>query len=76
MHSGFGVLIALLTIWSLVWKVYAIWIAVKNNHKKWFFAMLILSTAGILELIYIFKIAKKSWAEVKTDFKNALSSRK
>ena len=60
----------LLIVWTLLWKCYSVWLASKNNHKKWFVALIILNTLGILEIIYIFKVAKKSWAEVKTDFRN------
>jgi len=64
----------ILVLWVIPWKIYAVWMAVKNGHKKWFVALLLLNTLAILELIYIFKIAKKSWAEVKTDFRNAWKS--
>jgi len=67
-----GVLI--LFFWTIPWKVYAIWTAVKHDQKKWFVALLLLNTVGILEIFYIFKIAKKSWVEVKGDFRNAFSS--
>lgn len=52
-------------IWVLFWKGYALWITVKNNDKKWFVAILILNTLGILEIIYLFYIAKKTWMDVK-----------
>ena len=68
------ILILILMIWTFVWKVYAVWISVKHDHKKWFLALLILNTVGILEIFYIFKIAKKSWAEVKADFQEAWKS--
>ncbi len=68
------ILILILMIWTFVWKVYAVWISVKHDHKKWFIALLILNTVGILEIFYIFKIAKKSWAEVKSDFREAWKS--
>lgn len=71
-----NILIAVLAIWAIVWKVYAAWIACKNNHRKWFAVLLLLNTLGILEIFYIFKIAKKSWAEVKEDFRWAVSSKK
>ncbi len=67
-------LLLILTIWTIPWKVYAVWLAVKRNHKKWFIALLILNTVGILEIFYIFKIAGKSWAEVKEDFSKAWES--
>lgn len=71
------VLIALaIALWTIPWKVYAVWMTVKHNNKKWFVALLILNTFAILELYYIFKIAKKSWAEVKKDFREAWKSTK
>lgn len=67
-------LLLILALWTIPWKVYAVWLAVKHNHKKWFVALLILNTVGILEIFYIFKIANKSWPQVKADFNKALSS--
>ncbi|OGI67269.1 hypothetical protein A2823_01470 [Candidatus Nomurabacteria bacterium RIFCSPHIGHO2_01_FULL_41_91] len=64
----------ILALWTIPWKVYALWTAAKHNHKKWFVALIILNTVGILEIFYIFKIVKKKWVDVKKDFKNALSS--
>ena len=69
-----GILAFVLVLWTIVWKVYAVWTAAKHNHKKWFVALIILNTAGILEIIYIFKVAKKSWADVKKDFRDGWNS--
>lgn len=44
----------LLVAWSLIWKGWALWRAARNTHKAWYIIMLILNTAGILEIIYIF----------------------
>ena len=71
-----NLVLLILALWTIPWKIYAVWIAAKHNHKKWFVALLILNTVAILEIFYIFKIANKSWAEVKGDFKKALSSDK
>ena len=69
-----NLVLLILALWTIPWKIYAVWTAAKHNHKKWFVALLILNTVAILEIFYIFKIANKSWAEVKGDFKKALSS--
>jgi hypothetical protein len=53
-------LIPLLVIWVLPWKGVALWKAAKNNHKTWFIVLLVLNSLAILEIIYIFVIAKKS----------------
>lgn len=67
-------LIIILAVWTIPWKIYAVWLAAKNDQKKWFAALLIINTVGILEIFYIFKIAKKRWAEVKEDFRGAWRS--
>ncbi|MFA6077089.1 MAG: DUF5652 family protein [Candidatus Paceibacterota bacterium] len=72
--TSFNILIVVITLWTIPWKIYAVWTAVKHNHKKWFVVLLILNTVSILEIFYIFKIVKKSWAEVKRDFRKAFSS--
>ena len=69
-----NLVLILLIFWTIPWKVYGVWLAVKNNHKKWFVVLLILNTAGILEIFYIFRIAKKSWAEVSAAFGQAWRS--
>lgn len=54
-----------LIIWTIFWKGISLWIAVKNNKKWWFLALLVLNTFGILEIIYIFYVAKKKWSDVE-----------
>lgn len=58
-------LMVVLILWVLPWKGYALWTASKKNHKFWFILMLILNTFAIVEIIYIFYIAKKTPNEVK-----------
>ena len=48
----------LIMAWSLLWKGLALWHAAKREEKKWFVALLILNTLGILEIIYLFWIVK------------------
>lgn len=70
-----NVAIVLITLWTIPWKIYAVWLSVKNDHKKWFVVLLLLNTIAILEIIYIFKIAKKSWPEVKGAFKGVFKKK-
>ena len=69
-----GWLILILALWTIPWKVYAAWLACKRNQKIWFVVLLIVNTVGILEIFYIFKIAHKSWEEVREDFRDAWNS--
>jgi len=68
------IFLLILALWTIPWKIYAVWLAAKRNEKKWFVVLLILNTVGILEIFYIFKIANKKWVEVKQDFKKAWKS--
>ena len=48
----------LLIVWGLFWKGFGLWYAAKRGEKWWFVAFLVLNTAGILEIVYIFFVAK------------------
>jgi len=49
----------ILLIWSIAWKGVALWNASKNDQKNWFIAILVINTIGILEIAYLFGLAKK-----------------
>ncbi len=69
--GGFIAIIVLLVIWSVVWKGIALWKAAHLGHMWWFIILLIVNTAGILEILYIFLIAwpkeKKQKASAETN---------
>jgi len=56
---AYSFLFFLLMIWSLCWKGVALWKSSKNNQRNWFIALLIMNTAGILEIVYIFYFQRK-----------------
>lgn len=70
------IILLILILWTLPWKIYALWTAVKNDHKGWFVALVILNTFGIVEIIYIFVIAKKKWVDMKATLLDILSFKK
>ena len=55
-----GLIVALLIIWSLIWKGMALWKAARSGQKAWFVALLLLNTAGILEILYIYIFSKRT----------------
>ena len=63
------ILLMLILVWTMFWKALALWTAAKNNKKVWFVVLLVINTFGILEIIYIFQIAKKTMPEALTLFK-------
>ncbi|MCX6721427.1 MAG: DUF5652 family protein [Candidatus Staskawiczbacteria bacterium] len=51
--------IAVLAIWTIIWKGTALWKAARNNQTAWFIILLLVNTVGILEIVYIFFFSKK-----------------
>lgn len=57
-------LILLAVIWTLIWKGFALWRSAQLKQKYWFIAMLLINTLGILEIIYLFVVAKDYKVEI------------
>ena len=57
-------LVALAMMWALVWKGFALWRSAELRQKYWFIAILVVNTFGILEIIYLFLVAKNYKVEV------------
>ncbi len=49
----------LFLLWSFYWKGRALWKAARENSMKWFIALLIINTLGILEILYIFVFGRE-----------------
>lgn len=56
--------ILLVVLWSVVWKGLALWHAARRGQYWWFFIILVVNTLGILEIIYLFFVAKIKWADL------------
>jgi hypothetical protein len=54
----FSLVLLALVVWGFFWKGFGLWYSAKRGDSWWFVAILLLNTAGILEIIYIFFIAK------------------
>jgi hypothetical protein len=63
---AFGPLIFLLVIWTIFWKGLALWHSGRRAQPWWFVVLLIVNTIGILEIIYLFAVAKLKWSELFT----------
>lgn len=51
-------------LWSIVWKGLALWHAARRGEPLWFIALLLINTLGILEIIYLFFVAKLKFNEL------------
>jgi hypothetical protein len=50
--------IGLISLIIIPIKGYALWTSARRNEKWWFIALLVINTLAILELIYLFAVAK------------------
>jgi len=46
-------LVAAILVWSIVWKLIALWKAARNNHMTVFIVLGILNLVGVPEIIYL-----------------------
>jgi len=51
--GAFAFLAVVAAIWSIFWKGFALWHAVRNGQVAWFVVLLIVNTIGILEIVYL-----------------------
>ncbi len=56
---GVGILLGVLAVWSLFWKGMSLWKSARLGHKWWFVALLLINTAGILDILYIYFFSKR-----------------
>lgn len=56
--------IFVVVVWSLAWKGVALWKSARLEQKRWFIAILVLNTLGILEMIYLYFVARKYKVEI------------
>ena len=70
------IILLVTVLWILPWKIYSLWTASKRGDKIWFIVLIIVNTVGILDIIYVFAIAKKKWPEIKSSFLQLMSSKK
>ena len=56
-------ILMLLIVWIFVWKGLALWNAARLSHKWWFIFILVANTVGILDIIYIYFVARKFTVE-------------
>lgn len=69
MDDRFLLIMILIALWTLPWKGWALWLAARRTEKWWFLALLIVNTFAVLEIIYIFLVAKRQ--DPLTDAHNA-----
>jgi len=68
--ENFGIasvlLLAVIVIWSGVWKIMALWKAARKNHIVWFIVLALVNTIGILEILYLFVFSEMKKPKQRT----------
>ncbi len=58
MYFPYHLSIIVLVLWSLLWKGLSLWHSARRNQSTWFMILLVVNTAGILDIIYLFGVIK------------------
>ncbi len=68
------IIIAIISVWSLVWKGLALWKSARKNSMIWFIVLLVVNTVGILEILYIYVFSEMK--KKKSDSSEEASKKK
>jgi methionyl-tRNA synthetase len=60
--------LALIVLWTIAIKGYALWHAARNGQKWWFVALLVINTVGILEVVYLIWFSPKGSNKLNSYF--------
>lgn len=53
LSAGWTIVLIVGVIWELIWKGAAMWRAARLDHSVWFTFLLVISSLGILPIIYL-----------------------
>jgi len=53
LSTGWTIVLIIGVVWELIWKGMAMWRAARLEQPAWFMLLLLISTAGILPIIYL-----------------------
>lgn len=53
-------------VWAIAWKGLALWHSARRGQYWWFIILLVVNTLGILEIIYLFFVAKLRFKDLFT----------
>ena len=56
-------LVILIIIWTLPWKIMALWRSAKRGEKLWFIVLLVVNSLAILDILYIYIFIRRSMME-------------
>lgn len=46
-------------VWTIAWKGLALWKSARNGDRRWFIALLVINTLGLLEIVYLYLVKKE-----------------
>lgn len=67
-------IIFVVVFWTIVLKGYALWSAARAGQKKWFIALLIVNTFGVLEIVYLIWFRPKNAGTIVSETPVIVSS--
>lgn len=72
-------LLIVIIIWSIFWKILALWKSARKGNPIWFVVLFFFNTIGIIEILYIYvfsEINLKSISKEKKDISKRKKTKK
>jgi len=67
MENKLLLIIIALVVWTIPWKGFALWKSARRGDAAWFMFLLIVNTAGILEILYLFFFSNTRKVSINQD---------
>lgn len=59
-----GPILIIAILWTVVWKGLALWHSARRGEPVWFLVLLLVNTLGIVEIVYLFGVAKLKFKDL------------
>lgn len=66
LSTQFGIsiwVLVVIVIWSVVWKLLALWKSARKGDIVWFILLAVVNTIGILEILYVYIFSEMNFKE-------------
>ena len=59
MEGNILYIVLAIAVWSIPWKGFALWKSARRGDSVWFIVLLLINTAGIIDIAYLFLFSNK-----------------
>lgn len=69
-------LLIVIIIWSVFWKILALWKSARKGNPIWFVVLFFINTIGIVEILYIYVFSEINLKSISKEKKDIIKGKK